>query len=89
MLRDHTASVRDFAYADVYGPQQGQIVNKRAIRNDRYKLLLDLQNDTEEFFDLSVDPYEHHDLLSEPLSPVAQENYGKLVDSLGNLLASR
>ena len=63
VLADHTASVRDFAYADVYGPQQNQIVNKRAIRNERYKLMLDLQNDTEELYDLSVDPYEHRDLL--------------------------
>jgi arylsulfatase A-like enzyme len=88
VLLDHTASVREFAYADVYGPQQNQIVNKRAIRNDRYKLVLDLQNDTEELYDLSADPYEHRDLLSEDLTPEAQENYNSLIAGLENLLES-
>ena len=87
VLANHKATVRDFAYADVYGPQQNQIVNMRAIRNERYKLLLDLQNDTEELYDLSVDPYEHSDLLTAALTPEAQENYDSLVARLGELLA--
>jgi len=88
VLSDPAISVRDFAYADVYGPQQNQIVNKRAIRNDRYKLMLDLQNDTEELYDLSADPYEHRNLLGESLAPGAQENYESLVTRLEALLAS-
>ena len=87
VLGNYTERVRKFAYADVYGSLQNQLVNKRAIRNDRYKLVLDLQNDSEELYDLSVDPYEHRDLLSDALSPEAQENYDVLVTHLLALLA--
>jgi len=87
VLGDHTKRVRKFAYADVYGPQQNQMVNRRAIRNHRYKLVMDLQNDSEELYDLSNDPYEHRDLLNEALAPEAQENYDQLVARLLELLA--
>ncbi len=89
VFRDHTAQVRPYAYADVYGPQQNQIVNRRAIRNDRFKLVLDRQNDTEELYDLSVDPYEQDDLLEEKLGEDAQQSYDQLVVQLDALLASR
>jgi len=87
VLADPTVHVREFAYADVYGQQQNQMVNRRAIRNDRYKLVMDLQNDSEELYDLSIDPYEHRDLLSAALAPEAQENYDELVTRLLELLA--
>jgi arylsulfatase A-like enzyme len=89
VFRDHTAQVRDFAYADVFGPQQNQIANRRAIRDDRFKLVLDMQNDTTELYDLSVDPYEENDLLEQELGEEAQQGYDGLVNTLEDLLASK
>ena len=90
VLKDHTKTVREFAYADVFGPQiRVGIANSRAIRNQQYKLVLDLQNDTEELYDLESDPYENNDLLTGALSDEAQINYESLSRQLGELIASR
>lgn len=89
VLRDHSAQARPYAYADVFGPQQNQIVNRRAIRDDRFKLVLDLQNDTQEFYDLSVDPFETQNLLEQELGAPARQSYDGLVAQLEALLASR
>ena len=88
VIADHTQSVRDFAFADVYGPQQNQIVNRQAIRNDRYKLILDLQNDTRELYDLIGDPYERSDLLQGELDAEAEAGLADLSQQLAELLAS-
>jgi arylsulfatase A-like enzyme len=88
VLRDHTQQVRTFAYADVFGPQQREIVNRRAIRDTRFKLIFDRQNDTEELYDLSLDPYEKNDLLKSGLSADAQASYDSLTAQVEALLAS-
>jgi len=89
VLRDPMAEVRSFAYADVFGPQQGQIVNRKAIRDERYKIIRDLRNETEEFYDLSVDPFEQNDLLQGELDVDAQRGYDSLEAQLEELLSSR
>jgi arylsulfatase A-like enzyme len=85
---DHSANVREFAYADAFGPTRSGIVNRRAIRNQQYKIVMDLQNNTEEFYDLASDPYEHEDLLAGTLDDQAQTNYESLTMQLAELLAS-
>jgi arylsulfatase A-like enzyme len=87
-FEDHSADVREYAYADAFGPTRTGIVNRRAIRNEQYKIVIDLQNDTEEFYDLTSDPYEHEDLLAGTLSDAAQANYESLTMQLAELLAS-
>ena len=90
VLKDHSRAVREFAYADVFGPQiRVGIANSRAIRNQQYKLIFDLQNDTAELYDLESDPYENNDLLTGTLSDEAQANYESLTQRLGKLIASR
>jgi arylsulfatase A-like enzyme len=89
VLTDPSADVRSFAYADVFGPQQGQIVNRKAIRDERYKIIRDLRNETEEFYDLSVDPFEQNDLLQGELDDDAQRGYDSLEAQLEELLSSR
>lgn len=87
-FRDHTAEVRDYAYADVFGPQQNEIVNARAIRNRRFKLIQDLQDDTRELYDLQVDPYEANDLMLDALGKDGQKNYDELAATLERLLSN-
>jgi len=89
VFADPATQVRAYAYADVFGPQQGDIANRRAIRDERFKLIFDLQQDTVEFYDLSVDPYEQVDLLQDALSDDAQASYDGLNAQLEELLASR
>ena len=88
VLVDHSVQTRNFAYADVFGPQGGEIANRKAIRDDQYKLVLDLQNDTAEFYDLWLDPYETVDLLQETLDEEQDVRYTALVARLEEVLAS-
>ena len=88
VLGDPAVAVREFAYAELFGQLTGEIADKRAIRNDRYKLVMDLHSDTEEFYDLSLDPFERNDLLKESLSVEAQRNYDELVLEMLGLLAT-
>jgi arylsulfatase B len=88
IFEDHSAAVREFAFADAFGPTRAGIVNRQAIRNQLYKIVIDLQNDTEEFYDLASDPYEHEDLLTGTLDDEAQANYESLTMQLAELLVS-
>ena len=88
ILEDHSTIVREFAFSDAFGPTRSGIVNRQAIRNEQYKIVIDLQNDTEEFYDLGSDPYEHEDLLTGTLDDEAQTNYESLTMQLAELLAS-
>ena len=79
VLADPATQVRSFAYADVFGATRGAVANERAIRDERFKLVIDLQLDTAEFYDLSADPYEQNDLLHETLSAEAQAGFDGLI----------
>jgi arylsulfatase A-like enzyme len=89
VLEDHSVQVRNFAYVDAFGPQQNQITNVRAIRDDQFKIVMDLQNNTTELYDLQVDPYETEDLLQETLEEETEVRYYALLAQLEELLASK
>ena len=89
VLADSSVQVRDFAYADAFGPQTTGIVNRKAIRDDQFKIVMDLQNNTTELYDLSVDPYETEDLLQETLEEETEIRYFALLAQLEELLASK
>jgi arylsulfatase A-like enzyme len=89
VLANSSVQVRDFAYADAFGPMRTQVVNRRAIRDDRFKVIMDLQRNTTELYDLSLDPYETVDLLQETLDEATEVRYFALLAQLEKLLASR
>ncbi len=89
VLANHSVQARDFAYADVYGPQLSGIVNRKAIRDDRFKIVMDLQLNTTELYDLSVDPYETEDLLQKDLEEETEVRYYALLRQLEELLISK
>lgn len=87
-------SVRDYAYADVFGSvprgvsgdRFRQTVNERTIRDRNYKLFI--SSDHEEFYDLTSDPYETNNLLNSELADAAARSYETLSAQLEELLAS-
>jgi arylsulfatase B len=89
VLANSSAQVRDYAYADAFGPTRTQVVNRRAIRDDRFKVIIDLQLNTTELYDLSLDPYETEDLLQETLDEETEVRYDALLAQLEKLLASK
>ena len=67
-------SPREWIYADVFlGGFEGVEGANYAIRDERYKLLR--HEGMEEFYDLSVDPYEKHDLLRDSMSEAERTAY--------------
>ncbi|MGI9272995.1 MAG: sulfatase-like hydrolase/transferase [Woeseiaceae bacterium] len=89
VLRQSSTKVRDYAYVDHFGPTRTQIVNRHAIRDDQYKIIVDLQDNTKELYDLSVDPYESVDLLQETLDEETEVRYHALLAQLEQLRASK
>ena len=89
VFADHSVKVRDYAYVDNFGPTRTRIVNRRAIRDDQFKVIVDLQLNTTELYDLSVDPYETKDLLQETLAEETEVRYYALLAQLEELLASK
>ncbi len=83
------SSLRDFNYADHFGTTRTGEADERAIRTERYKLVQDFGQDTEELFDLVDDPYEHQDLLKSELSGEAKDNYEDLKARIDTLVTSR
>ena len=73
---------RTWIYADVNFPGQRQ----RAIRNESYKLIRSLDDETEWFFDLSGDPWEWRNLIDR-LSGRDLQNYEALSRELAILTA--
>jgi arylsulfatase B len=89
ILRDPATSVRDYAYADLVAAPGHEITSLHAIRNSRYKLIVDQNKQSDELYDLLLDPYEGSDLLQSELSADAQENYAELTRNLRRLLSGR
>lgn len=54
----------------------------RAVRNRQFKLI-QFNNGAQEMYDLTVDPYEHTNLLAATLSAVQQTNYVALMNQFG------
>lgn len=82
---DANTQVRDFAYADIFGSVRGAQLNSRTIRNDEYKLIQHLNNNTEELYKLTDDPYENSNLLASELNTEQQENYDSLKGEIDKL----
>jgi arylsulfatase A-like enzyme len=94
-----TPSIRKYQFAEeflpngtIYGtltPQAGATLNLKAIRDFRYKLILNVLTQTEEFYDLEQDPFETSNLLSGQVltagTPEAQA-YASLKAQLASLL---
>ena len=71
-----------------YWPRPGNAnTHGHTIRDDRYKLIRFL-NDSEEFYDLQVDPTERSDLLAGALAADEQARYENLASIMSDLLSS-
>lgn len=84
-------SRREFAFAERFNPLHGKPPFKgqeHAIRNDRYKLIVDVKAGEESFYDLATDPFETVDLLDVGLGTEEQTAYEWLHAALAELLAS-
>ncbi|MCH2173030.1 sulfatase-like hydrolase/transferase [Myxococcota bacterium] len=74
-----TLAARPYVYAETFRPNGfgPYTVEKRAVRNDRYKLIW--RNGTyQEMFDLELDPFEQTNLLSGTLDAQEQAAYDQL-----------
>jgi arylsulfatase A-like enzyme len=82
------ASFRPTVFSEYFAPNgTSPTTTERTIRNDRYKLLR-FDGVRDEFYDLSVDPFETNDLLMGTLTTEQQQNYDQLVLDLVALLSS-
>ncbi len=88
VFEDASASVRDYAFVDVFGPSRNGERNARAIRNDQYKLYINEAAGRREFYDLLSDPAERNNLLAGELDGTAQANLDELDAELTRLLDS-
>ncbi len=80
-------SPREWIYADVFlGGFEGVASANYAIRDERYKLLR--HEGIEEFYDLSADPYENHDLLKGSMADAERSAYLALRERVLALRAS-
>ena len=75
-------SIREWIYADVFTTDLGVRSGEYAMRNARYKLLV--EEGVEHFFDMNSDPYEHNDLLAGELT---QEQASELAALRAELVA--
>jgi len=60
------------------GVENQFVFRDRVIRNDRYKLYINVKGEPEKFIDLIEDPFEKIDLLEVSLSPSQKNNFKKL-----------
>ena len=76
LFTDASATKRTFAYSEQFG-QSSPATDGYAIRNGNYKLI-HVENGTEYFYNLSIDPFEQTNLLLSTLSTEAQQNLTQL-----------
>ena len=75
---------RSWAFAEqALGPSSHDL-----IRNEAYKLIVDLNSDAEEFYHLAGDPHETNPLVLDELSESERRNYDDLKRIYAELLAS-
>ena len=82
LLGTDTASARDWVLTEITFGR----VPSRAVRNERYKLIL--QNGQQEFYDLDSDPHELNALDLSSLSAIEQDNYAELNAIVDQLVRS-
>jgi arylsulfatase A-like enzyme len=83
LLTDVSSTKRTFTYSEQFG-NTNTINDGYAIRNEDYKLI-HLENGTEYFYQLSSDPFEQNNLLSQSLSDAAEQNLEELRQTKVNL----
>jgi arylsulfatase B len=76
LFTDANAAKRTFAYSEQFG-QSAPATDGYAVRNSNYKLI-HVENGTEYFYNLSIDPFEQNNLLTAALSTEAQQNLQQL-----------
>lgn len=90
LLDPQAESLRPWAFTQLFG-EGGRPGNANThghtIRDDRYKLIRFL-NDSEEFYDLQVDPTERSDLLAGVIAADEQARYENLASIMSDLLSS-
>ncbi|MEM8936562.1 MAG: sulfatase-like hydrolase/transferase, partial [Pseudomonadota bacterium] len=77
---------REWIFADQKGVLPTAFVDEQALRNRRYKLVVDRRNETMHFFDLEDDPFEASPLDLANLSKKEQKNLSSLKAELESLL---
>ena len=84
LLEADAAGPRSWAFAEqALGPSSHDL-----IRNEAYKLIVDLNSDAEEFYHLASDPHEINPLALDGLSDPDRRNYDELKRIYAELLAS-
>jgi arylsulfatase A-like enzyme len=78
--------VRQWIYADTFGPAEGYLGGQYAIRNETYKLVV--RAGQEELFDIANDAAEARNLLVGTLTPAQQAAYVSLRSQVNALHAS-
>ncbi len=83
-----SSSIRPYGFSELFGPigaGHGSVTpppvvsqSLKAMRDVRYKLIADYVNQTEEFYDLLVDPLESQNLLVNGLAPGSPEELAYL-----------
>jgi arylsulfatase A-like enzyme len=76
LFTDANASKRTFSYTEQFG-NTSTSNDGYSIRNENYKLI-HLENETEYFYEISTDPFEQNNLLTQSLSSQTQENLDQL-----------
>ncbi len=85
ILKNEQVSVRDWVFTEIKGADT--TVDGKAIRNSGYKLIV-FDNGTEEFYNLTTDPFENNNLLLQNLAGTDLSNYEELRRQLNTLLNS-
>jgi hypothetical protein len=90
VLADPDASVREVVYAEELGPNDMDRLktDERAVRDSRFKYLVEVDEGSEHLFDLQDRVDDGPDLLQAPeLSPDAQEVLVRLQSELDEIMA--
>ena len=73
-----SSSRREWVFAEQKGIIPTGVVDEQAVRNKRYKLIVDRRTDTLRFFDLKKDPFEAEPLDMQSLSKKERKHFLKL-----------
>lgn len=86
IIKDQAASIRPWSFCEIF-KLATDADDGKAIRNNEYKLLR-FNNGTEEFYNLTLDPLEHANLLNGTLSATDITNYYYLCNEMINLIGT-
>jgi len=84
IIRQEKESIRDWVFTEVFKNTPAQFDGK-TMRNLNYKLI-DFDNGTQKYFNLTNDPTENTDLLLRTLNQVEKDNYAYLCQEMTKLV---